>query len=129
MEPVPLVLDFRITHEHWGSNSNSSLNDHLYYPTDMDRILNETIVDKVLQYRVDCKNRPSHVMSCMSAIDSTSGWIHCEFVLLLFLQTHRETDRSMDLRSMDLRSMDLKYYYFYFFKFKKSMDLKIRVDP
>jgi hypothetical protein len=29
----------------------------------------------------------------MSAIDSTSGRLHCDFVRLLFLQTHRETDR------------------------------------
>ena len=29
----------------------------------------------------------------MSAIVSTSGRVHSEFVRLLFLQTHRETDR------------------------------------
>ena len=29
----------------------------------------------------------------MTAIPSTSGSLHSEFVLLLFLQTHRETDR------------------------------------
>ena len=29
----------------------------------------------------------------MSDIDSTSGRLHCEFVCLLFLQTHRENDR------------------------------------
>jgi hypothetical protein len=29
----------------------------------------------------------------MSAIGSTSGRLHSEFVILLFLQAHRETDR------------------------------------
>ena len=29
----------------------------------------------------------------MSVIDSTSGRLHSEFIWLLFLQTHRETDR------------------------------------
>jgi hypothetical protein len=29
----------------------------------------------------------------MIAIASTSGWLHSEFVRLLFLQAHRETDR------------------------------------
>jgi hypothetical protein len=33
------------------------------------------------------------VVSFMSSITSTSGRLHSEFVRLLFLQTHRETDR------------------------------------
>ncbi len=91
--PVSLVLDLCITHERWGSNSNPSLNDHLHYPTDIDRTLNETATDKDLQYRVDYNNRPSHTFSFMSVITSTSGRLHGEFVFLLFLQDHRETDR------------------------------------
>jgi len=38
-------------------------------------------------------NRPSNVVSFMTVIASTSGCLHSEFVYLLFLQTHRETDR------------------------------------
>ena len=91
--PVPLVLDLRITHERWGSSSNPSLNVHLHYPTDIDRTLNETVVDNVLQYRTDYNNRPSHVIVFMPDIDGTSGRLHCEFVRLLFLQDNRETDR------------------------------------
>ena len=37
-------------------------------------------------------NRPSNTISFMTAIVSTAGCLHSEFVLLLFLQTHRETD-------------------------------------
>jgi hypothetical protein len=41
----------------------------------------------------DYNNRPSHSIVFMSAITSTvSGRLHGEFVFLLFLQTHRETD-------------------------------------
>ena len=36
---------------------------------------------------------PLILSSFMSAIASTSDRLHCEFVCLLFLQTHQETDR------------------------------------
>ena len=36
-----------------GSSSNPSLNDHLHYPDDTDRTLNEDVVFKILQYRAD----------------------------------------------------------------------------
>ncbi len=41
----------------------------------------------------DYKNNPPSVVSFMPAIASTSGRLHSEFIRLLFLQTHRETDR------------------------------------
>jgi hypothetical protein len=78
--PVSLVMDLCITHERWGSRSNPSLNDHLHYPADMDRTLNETATDKHLQYLADYNNRPSHAISFMSVIASTSGRLHSEFV-------------------------------------------------
>ncbi len=89
--PVPLVLDLRIVHERWGSSSDSILNGHLNYPNEIDRPLNEAAADKIRQYRAD--NRPSNATSFMPAVASTSGRIHSEFVRLLFLQAHRETDR------------------------------------
>jgi hypothetical protein len=73
--PVPLVLDLCIAHERWGGSSNPSLNGHLHYPADIDRTLNEAAADKVLQYRADYNNRPSHAISFIPAIASTS---HCE---------------------------------------------------
>ncbi len=91
--PVTLVLDLRIAHERWGSSSNPSLNGQLYYPADLDRVLNEAVTDKILQYRADYNNRPSNSISFMSPVDITSDLLHCEFVRLLFLEDHRETDR------------------------------------
>jgi hypothetical protein len=38
-------------------------------------------------------NRPPSAVSFMPALASTSGRLHSEFVRLLFLQAHRETDR------------------------------------
>ena len=71
---VSLVLDLCIEHELWGSTSYPILNSHLHYPTDVDRTLNESPTDKVLQYRTDYNNRPCHSISFMSDIGSTSGY-------------------------------------------------------
>ncbi len=90
-----LVLDLRITHERFGSSSDPSINGHLHYPNEVDRSLNEAATDKIRKYRADYNNNPSRVISFMSAIASTSGRIHSDFVRLLFLQAHRETDRSV----------------------------------
>ncbi len=62
---MSLVLDLHIVHDRFGSSSDPNLNGHLHYPHDVD----------------------------MSVIPSTSDRIHSEFIRLLFLQTHRETDR------------------------------------
>ena len=90
---MPLVLDLRIAHERFGSSSDPTLNGHLHYPDDIDRSLNEAAADKIRKYRADYNNNPPNAISFMTAIPSTSGRLHSEFVCLLFLQTHRETDR------------------------------------
>jgi hypothetical protein len=46
-------------------------------------------------------NRPSDI-SFMSAIASTAGRLHCEFVRLLFLQAHRETNRFLAASGVQL---------------------------
>ncbi len=53
--------------------------------------LNETAGDKIRKNRADYNN--NNVISFMSVIGSTSGRSHNEFVRLIFLQDHRETDR------------------------------------
>jgi hypothetical protein len=90
--PVSLVLDLPIDHECFGSNSDPNLNGHLHYPNDTDGSLNETVTDKIRKYHTDYNNNPPTVISGMSTIPSTSGRLHSECVLLLFLQAHRETD-------------------------------------
>jgi hypothetical protein len=91
--PVPLVLDLLIVHDHFGSSSDPSLNGHLHYPNDIDKSLNETVTDKIRKYHSDYNNNPPITVSFMSPIASTSGRLHNEFIRLLFLQDHRETDR------------------------------------
>jgi hypothetical protein len=76
-----------------GISDDPSLNGHLKYPNNLDQLLNDVAVDKIRKYRADYNNRPPSVVSFMTAIDSTSDRLHSEFVRILFLQTHQETDR------------------------------------
>jgi hypothetical protein len=92
MGPVTLVLDLHICHDRFGSNSDPSLNGHLHYPNDINKSLNESVTDKLRKYHTDYNNNPPSVVSLMSPIPSTSGRLRSEFIRLLFLQTHRETD-------------------------------------
>jgi hypothetical protein len=91
--PVPLVPDLRIAHDRVGSSTDPTLNGHLKYPNNLDQSLNDAATDKIRKYRADYNNRPPSAVSFMSAIASTSDRLRSEFVRLLFLQAHRETDR------------------------------------
>ena len=91
--PVPLVLDLRIAHDRVGSSADPTLDGHLKYPNNLDQSLNDAATDKIRKYRADYNNRPPSAVSFMPAIASTSDRLHSEFVRLLFLQAHRETDR------------------------------------
>ena len=86
--PHPL----RIPHDRFGSSTDPTLNGHLRHPNNLDQSLNDTAPDKIRKYRADYNNRTPNNVSFMSAIGSTSGRLHGEFVRLLFLQAHRETD-------------------------------------
>jgi hypothetical protein len=59
----------------------------------IDRSLNEAVTDKIRKYHSDYNNNPPSAVSFMFPIPNTSGRLHSEFIRLLFLQTHRETDR------------------------------------
>ena len=104
-----MVLDLRIAHERWGSSSNPSLKGHLHYPNDSDGPLNEAAADKIREYRADYNNRPSNAISFMPAVASTTGRLHCEFVRLLFLQAHRETDRFLAASGVQLAQSTFHY--------------------
>jgi hypothetical protein len=78
-DPVSLVLDLLISHDRFGSNSDPSLNGHLHYPNDIDKSLNESVTDKIRQYRADYNHNPQGSVSLMASIDSTSGQLHVHF--------------------------------------------------
>ena len=123
--PVPLVLDLRIAHDRFGSSSEPSINGHLHYPNDIDRSLNETVVDK-RKYRADYNNNPPSSVVFMPTIASTSGRLHSEFVCLLFLQAHRETDRFFASSGVQLTQSTSGQFHFRRAAF--SSHLKSKVD-
>jgi hypothetical protein len=118
--------------ESWGSSSNPSLNGHSHDHGDIHRTLNETACDKILQHRADYKNRPSNSLSFITDMTSRLTIIivpltlfpfwrilvvclgeyrDCEFVCLLFFQTHRETDRFFAASGVQFAQSNLQYHY------------------
>jgi hypothetical protein len=47
----------------------------------------------IRKHRADYDNNPPNAVAFMPAIAGTNGRLHSEFIRLLFLQAHRETDR------------------------------------
>ena len=123
--PVPLVMDLHITHDRFGSSSDPSINGHLHYPHDLERPLNEAAADKIRQYRADYNNRPSNAISFMPAIASTSGRLHSEFVRLLFLQAHRETDRFFAASGVQLAQSDRGQFQYKRAAFSSQLKSKV----
>jgi hypothetical protein len=73
------------------SSTDPALNGHLRYPINLDQSLNDSAVAKLRKYHTDYN--PSRGVGFMTTIASTSDRLHSEFIRILFLQTHRETDR------------------------------------
>jgi hypothetical protein len=63
------------------------------HPNNIDESLNTAANDKIRKYRADYNNNPRNAVAFMPAIAGTNGRLHSEFIRLLFLQDHRETDR------------------------------------
>jgi hypothetical protein len=68
--------------------------------------------NKIRKYRADYNNNPPNTVSFMPAIASTSGRLHSELVRLLFLQTHRETDRFFTVAGVQLAQSDRGQFHF-----------------
>jgi hypothetical protein len=90
---VSLVLDLRVAHDRVGSRVDPALNGNLRYHNNLDQSLNDTAADKLRKNRADYNFNPSRGVGFMPTIASTSGRLHSEFIRILFLQAHRETDR------------------------------------
>ncbi len=103
------VLDLRIAHDRFGSSSDPNLNGHIHYPTDIDRSLNESATDKIRKYRSDCNHNPPNVISFWLLF---LVCLHSEFVRLLFLQVHRETDRFFATSGVQLPEHDRDQFHF-----------------
>ena len=61
----------------------------------------------------------------MTAIASTSGRLHSEFVRLLFLQAHRETDRFFAASGVQLAQSDRGQFHFRRAAFSSQLKSKV----
>ena len=122
---MPLVLDLRIAHDRVGSSADPALNGHLKYPNNLDQSLNDAAADKIRKYRVDFNNRPPSEVSFMTTIASTSGRLHSEFVRLLFLQDHRETDRFFASSEVQLAQTQRGMFHFRRAAFSAQLKAKV----
>ena len=101
------------------------LNGHLRYPNKLDQSLNDAAADKIRKYRADYNNNPPNTVSFMPAIASTSGRLHSEFVRLLFLQDHRETDRFFSSSGVQLAQTDRDQFHFLRAAFSSGLKSKV----
>ncbi len=121
---MTLVLDLRIAHDRVGSSADPTLNGHLKYPNNLDQSLNDATVDKIRKYRGDYNRQPSTV-SFMPDIASTSGRLHSEFVRLLFLQAHRETDCFFAASGVQSAQSDCGQFHFRRATFSQQLKSKV----
>jgi hypothetical protein len=97
----------------FGSSSDPTLNGRLHY-NDIDKSLNEDTNDKIRKYREDYNNNPTNSVAFMPAIAGTNGRLHSDFIRLLFLQAHRETDRFFATSGVQSAQSNLGSTYFHF---------------
>ncbi len=120
------MLDLRIAHDRVGSSTYPTLNGHLRYLNKLDQSLNDAAADKIRKYRADYNNNPPNTVSFMTVIPSTSGRLHSEFVRLLFLQAHRETDHFFAASGVQLAQTNRGMFHYRRVVF--SSQLKIKVE-
>jgi hypothetical protein len=95
------------------------------YTNDIDKSLNEAATDKIRKYRADYACNPPSAVSFMPVIASTSGRLHSEFIRLLFLQTHRETDRFLAASGVRLAQTDRGLFHFRRTTFSATLKAKV----
>ena len=78
----------------------------------IDRSLNEDATDKIRKYRADYNNNSPNTVSFIPAIASTSARLHSEFIRLLFLQAHRETDLFFSASGVQIAQSNSGLFHF-----------------
>ena len=91
-----------------------TLNGTLTHPNNIDESLNKAAKDKIRKNRADYNNNPPNAVAFMPAMAGTNGRLYSEFIRLLFLQTHRETDRFFAASGVQSAQSNLGSSYFHF---------------
>ncbi len=84
------------------NSTDPALNGHLRYPNHLDQSLNDTTTDKIRTYRVDYNNTISPLMTPLLI----------KYVHIVFLQTHRETDRFFAVSGVLSAQSDRGFFHY-----------------
>ncbi len=115
----------RVAHDRVGSSADPDLNGHLRYPNNLDQSLNNTPVDKIRKYHADYNFNPTRGVVFMPSIASTSGRLHSEFIRILFLQDHRETDRFFSSSGVLSAQSDRGFFHYHHTAFSSMIKSRV----
>jgi hypothetical protein len=120
-----LVFDLSMTHDRFGSSSHVQQNGLLSHPQDLDAPLRLAAQRKVNSYRQQYADNQN--IYFLPAIVSTSTRMHGEFLRLLFLQAHRETEAHFTAAAMSSQRSQSDSFRFKRAAFYQSLKSKVRL--
>jgi hypothetical protein len=103
------------------------LNGHLRYPNNLDQSRNDAAADKLRKYRADYNFNPTRCVGFIPVILSTSGRLHNEFIRILFLQVHRETDRFFTSSGVMSVQSDRGFFHYLLVSFSFMISLGLEI--
>ena len=118
-----LVFDLSIAHDRFGSNSHVQQNGLLTHQQDLDGPLRVAAQRKINAYRQQYTGNQN--ISFLPAITSTSTRMHDEFLRLIFLQAHLETEAHFAAAGMSLQNYQTDAFRFKRAAFLQSLKSKI----
>jgi hypothetical protein len=118
-----LVFDLSITHDRFGSSSHVQQNGSLSHPQDLDGPMRVAAHRKTNAYRQTYADNQN--ISFLPAIMSTSNRMHGEFLRLLFLQAHRETESHFSAVGLSLQRNQTESFWFKRAAFYQGLKSKV----
>jgi hypothetical protein len=118
-----LVFDLSMTHDRFGSSSHVQQNGLLSHPQDLDAPLRLAALRKINSFRQQYADNQN--ISFLPAIVSTSTRMHGEFLCLIFLQAHRETEAHFTAAGMSSQRNQSDSFRFKRAAFYQSLKSKV----
>jgi hypothetical protein len=118
-----LAFDLSMTHDRFGSSSHVQQNGLLSHPQDLQAPLRLAAQRKINGYRQQYAENQN--ISFLPAIMSTSTRMHGEFLRLLFLQAHRETEAHFTAAGMSFQRNQSDSFRFKRAAFYQSLKSKV----
>jgi len=118
-----LLFDMSMTQDSFGSSSHVQQNGLLSHPKDLDAPLRLAAQRKINGYRQQYADNQN--ISFLPAIMSTSTRMHGEFLRVLFLQAHRETEAHFTAAGMSSQRNQSDSFRFKRAAFYQSLKSKV----